>query len=118
MKKLITIIVLALFMPLIFATEPVSKSPVLVSSSQIEGQIIDGSTGEALVGVTLKIKGSSEKIYTDLDGRFKISDLSSGTYDIDVNYVSYKGITLKNISTSSPEIALKVKLESVSSETK
>lgn len=118
MKKLVAIIALAMSISFVFAVEPETKDVALVSLSQIEGTIVDGITGEALVGVTLKIKGSNEKIYTDLDGNFKITDLSTGTYDIDVNYVSYQGITLKSISTSSPDIALKVKLKSVSSDAK
>jgi len=113
MKKLVAIIALAMSISFVFAVEPETKDVAMVSLSQIEGSIVDGITGEALVGVTLKIKGSNEKIYTDLDGNFKIKDLSTGTYDIDVNYVSYQGITLKSISTSSPDIALKVKPEEI-----
>lgn len=111
MKKVIFMIALILAVATVSADEPESKSPP-VKSSQIEGQVIDFRTGEALVGVSLKIKGSEIKTYTDLKGKFKMEGIVPGTYDIDIDYVSYKDITLKNVTANSSDIELKVELES------
>lgn len=80
----------------------------------IEGKIIDSSTNEALAGVAVKINGSDKKYYTDFEGNFVINDVAPGTYNIDVLYVSYTGITLEGITTKESGIKLKVELESVS----
>jgi hypothetical protein len=35
-----------------------------------------------------------------------------GTYDIDIDYVSYKDVTLKNVTANSSDVELKVELKS------
>jgi len=111
MKKLLFVFALILAVAKVSADEPESKSTA-VKSSQIEGQVIDYRTGEALVGVCLKIKGSDIITYTDLKGKFKMEGITPGTYDIDIDYVSYKDVTLKSVSTTSTDVKLKVELES------
>lgn len=113
MKKLIFALVLAFSVSLVHADDPKKDNALKAQTYQIEGTVIDHQTGEALVGVALKLKGSDKKIYTDLDGNFEITDLPSGTYDIEIDYVSYKDITLKNVSTLSSEVNIKVELESL-----
>jgi hypothetical protein len=113
MKKLLVVLVLALVLSNIWAIEPEGKVVPAKNSTQIAGKVTDGTTGEALAGVSLKIKGSDITTYTDLDGNFKIEGVTPGTYNIDVDYVSYRDITLTEISTSSSNLNLKVQLESV-----
>jgi hypothetical protein len=111
MKKVALLLVLSLCGIFIFAHEPGESIPL--KKHQIEGKVIDSRTGEALVGVAVKIKGQDNKIYTDLKGYFMIEDIAPGTYNIDINYVSYKGITLKEIHASTSEVKIKVELDSV-----
>ncbi len=113
MKKLIFIVFMVLAVSALYASEPEQSNPVAIKTNQIEGKVTDISTGEALVGVSLKLKGCDQKTYTDLNGNFRIKGLTPGTYDIDIDYVSYKNITLKEVSTSSSNLNLKVELESV-----
>jgi len=114
MKKLLVVLVLALSICNIWASEPDGKASAATKSNQIIGKVIDVVTGEALVGVSLKIDGTDNKTYTDLNGNFKIEGVTPGTYNIDVDYVSYKNITLTDVATSSSNLNLKVELESVS----
>lgn len=111
MKKILIVLVLVLSISKISATEP-ENNPKILNTNQIEGTITDHVTGEALVGVCLKLKGSDKKAYSDLKGNFKIEGVFPGTYDIDVNYISYRDITLMGVSTSSSDVKLKVELES------
>lgn len=39
----------------------------------ITGRIIDGDTGEALIGVSILVKGASMGTVTDVDGKFSLS---------------------------------------------
>ncbi len=95
------------------ASEPEVEPAAAAATILIGGKVCDVVTGEALVGVSLKIKGSDKKTYTDLDGNFRIEGVAPGTYDIDVDYVSYKNITLKQVASSSSSLNLKVELEAV-----
>ncbi len=113
MKKLLVVFVLALSIIGARASEPEVEPTAPATTVQIGGKVCDVVTGEALVGVSLKLKGSDKKTYTDLNGNFSIEGVAPGTYDIDVDYVSYKNITLKQVASSSSSLNLKVELESV-----
>lgn len=112
MKKLLLILIVALGIVNVQANEPEVKNPAAVNAVKIGGKVTDHLTGEALAGVSLTLKGSGLKTYSDLDGNFKIEGVSPGTYDIVVDYVSYKKTTLTEISTSTSSVKLKVELES------
>lgn len=112
MKKALVLLAIVFSVSQVGASEPEGKSVPKAKTNQIEGVVIDHLTGEALVGVSLKLKGSEETTYTDLQGNFKIEDVTPGTYDIEVDYVSYKDITLKSVSTASSDVKVKVELES------
>ena len=114
MKRLVAVCIIILSVTMAFATEP--KAAKKASSAQIEGTIVDFATGEALAGVALTIKDNGLKTYTDLDGKFQITGIENGTYSIDVNYVSYKSVTLKNIQASKSEVKVKVELEPATGE--
>jgi len=114
MKKVLFVFAVILSVARVSATEPESEPKAIKATNQIEGTIIDHQTGEALAGVCLKLQGSEKKTYSDLKGNFKIEGVTPGTYDIDVDYVSYKDITLKSVSATSSDVKLKVELESAS----
>jgi hypothetical protein len=111
MKKVLFVLVLVSSISLVKANEP-ENVPAKAKTNQIEGVVTDHLTGEALVGVCLKLKGSDITTYTDLKGNFKIKDITPGTYDIEIDYVSYKDVTLKSVSATDTDVKLKVELES------
>ena len=113
MKNLLLVLALAFSITSARASEPEVEPAAAATTIHIGGKVCDVVTGEALVGVSLKIKGSDKKTYTDLDGNFRIEGVAPGTYDIDVDYVSYKNITLKQVASSSSSLNLKVELEAV-----
>lgn len=110
MKKVLFVLVLVSSIAFVKANEP-ENAPAKAKTSQIEGVVTDHLTSEALVGVCLKVKGSDKATYTDLHGNFKLEDITPGTYDIEIDYVSYKDVTLKSVSTASSDVKLKVELE-------
>lgn len=115
MKRLIFLFVMTLGISQLYGSEPDQKSNQPVNSSCIKGTITDHLTGEALVGVSLKLEGSDKKVYTDLQGVFRIDNVPPGKYDIKIAYVSYKEVTLREVSSSSMATTLKVELESLAS---
>ena len=111
MKKVLFVLFLVSSITIVNANEP-ENDPTNAKTNHIEGVVTDHLTGEALVGVCLKVKGSEKTTYTDLQGNLKIEDITPGTYDIEVDYVSSKDVTLKSVSATDSDVMMKVELES------
>lgn len=56
----------------------------------IKGIISDKMTKETLVGATVLIQGTTTGATTDLDGNYMISNLTPGSYNLVISYISYK----------------------------
>ncbi len=59
------------------------------SKRTIVGTIVDAATGEALMGVNIRIRGTSQGTVTDLDGKFTL-DISNQDVQLEVTYIGYK----------------------------
>jgi hypothetical protein len=110
MKKAIYAILIAFAATAAFAEKTDSKietkSNVANESAivSLSGNVIDEVSGEALVGVEVKVDGTELKTYTDFDGHFVIDNLKAGECKLVTNYTSYnkKEKTLKLDSKSNP----------------
>ncbi|MEQ9439944.1 MAG: TonB-dependent receptor [Cyclobacteriaceae bacterium] len=58
------------------------------SQGTISGQVIDGQTGEELIGATVQVEGTGTGTVTDISGNYQLK-LDPGTYTILISYVSY-----------------------------
>ena len=63
-----------------------------VGKRTLIGTVIDAGTGDALIGVNVKVKGTGEGTITDLDGKFSIG-VTSQT-QLEISYIGYKTQTL------------------------
>lgn len=93
MKKLLTLVVLFVFVAAISAKEtasPEAKAAAteIVSSKKISGILFDKITKENLAGAVVTVNG--QKVYTDLDGKFEISNPTSAKLQVKVNLISYE----------------------------
>ena len=57
---------------------------------QLSGKIKDKNTGEALPGVTIAIKGTTEGVQTDADGKFVLKAANSFPLTLIVTYIGYE----------------------------
>jgi hypothetical protein len=95
MKKLIVALLVAFASTSVFAekveskTETKTETKVEAAVLSLSGNIIDEVSGEALVGVEVKVDGSDVKTYTDFDGHFVINNLKSGDCKLVSSYTSY-----------------------------
>ena len=64
---------------------------VVQQSKSINGTIVD-ETGEPMIGVTIKKKGSGVGAITDIDGKFSVN-VPSGTI-LEISYTGYRTITV------------------------
>lgn len=65
---------------------------VVQQSNVVKGQVLD-STGEPVIGATVKVKGSSAGTITDLDGNFSINAAQGAT--LEVSYIGYQTQAIK-----------------------
>jgi TonB-dependent receptor len=76
---------------------------LFAQNGKIRGTIIEESTGETLVGVTVLLVGTTTGAMTDLDGQYTI-EAPAGTYNVQFSYISYQTIVLENIKVESGEV--------------
>ncbi len=60
-----------------------------IKSGKIKGTIIDNSSGDPLPGVNVIIKGTYKGAATDLNGRYLVTELSPGYYDVEASMMGY-----------------------------
>ena len=83
----------------------------MAQTGTIRVNVFDGETGEALIGATVVVAGTTQGTVTDLDGKATLGDLEAGTYDIQVSYVSYTPKTIEGVEVTADEVnAFEVKL--------
>ncbi len=109
MKKIIfiafaSIILVSLSVP---AKENVSSAVKLEQSNTLKGIVADKVTQETLTGAIIAVNG--QKVYTDLDGNFSISNLCSGKCQLKISLISYKD-QIVEIDTNKVQ-SLQIKLE-------
>lgn len=84
----------AMFPTSVFAADSMVGNPVMQANqqNQIKGTVVD-ETGEPMIGVTVKVKGTQNATITDLDGNFTLKAAANAT--IELSYVGYLTQTLK-----------------------
>jgi len=86
---------------------PEVKTEVVDQSNVLKGIVFDKHTQETLAGAIITANG--QKVYTDLDGNFSISNLCGGKCQLKISLISYKEQTV-DIDTDNLKM-LQVKLE-------
>ena len=81
------------------------------ATGKISGIVSDQKTGETLIGVSVKIAGTTKGVGTDVEGRYTIGGLATGKYALQISYVGYspKNVTeieVKEGSTTTVNIVL------------
>ncbi len=85
------------------------------AQSKIRGKVVDKATGEALIGVSVYIKGTSLGCSTDENGVYELR-LEPGTYEVSVKYILYKDLSFPGMSIErDQEIVKNIELEEESS---
>ncbi|OJJ17173.1 hypothetical protein BKI52_31175 [marine bacterium AO1-C] len=78
---------------------------VFAQNGTIRGTVTDGETGEAMIGATVVIKGTTNGAATDIDGKYAIS-VAAGTYTIQVSYVSFQTKEVKDIEVKAGQVVV------------
>ena len=59
-------------------------------NGKIRGQVSDKKNNEAIPFATVVIQGTSKGVTTDVDGKFELSGLKGGLYNLEISYIGYK----------------------------
>ena len=73
-----------------------NETPAQITS-KVSGIVLDKTTGEALVGVKVKIEGCDQEEYTNFDGNFEFTNLKPGAYSIICNMVTYEDFRMNEV---------------------
>jgi hypothetical protein len=72
-------------------------------SGKITGKVIDGKTGQPLVGANVSIADPKRTGSSDLNGVYTIAGLKPGTYSISCSYISYSSKIISEIIVKAGE---------------
>ena len=73
-------------------------------NGSLAGKVLDAKTSEPIIGANVVIQGTTVGAATDIDGKFLISNLKPGTYNIVVSFVTYKMQTLADVVVEAGKI--------------
>jgi iron complex outermembrane recepter protein len=82
----------------------------LTAQTTVKGKIIDGGTGEVLVGATVLVKGTTTGAQTDFDGIFEFTTAQKPPFSLAVNFIGFETIELP--VTDATKYPLSIKLGS------
>jgi len=86
-------------------------------NGKISGLIIDKTTQETLIGVNASVVNTDFGTISDIDGKYEISDLAPGTYNISFSYIGYTDKKVANVQVKANETTtLNVSMDVASNE--
>lgn len=71
----------------------------------IRGQVIEDASGEALIGATVMVEGTSIGATTDFDGNYAIK-VDPGTYNLNISFISFNAQQVNNVEVKEGEITV------------
>ncbi len=73
---------------------------VLAQDGKLRGKVSDKETGDALIGATVAVDGTTLGAAADLNGDYIILRLAPGTYTVKASYIGYAPVAIANIKVS------------------
>jgi hypothetical protein len=73
-------------------------------SGKISGKVTDKKTGETLIGLTVKVEGTTNGVFTDVEGRYTLNNLKTGKQAIIFSYIGYKGKNITDVEVAEGKV--------------
>lgn len=70
------------------------------NTGTISGQVLDKKSGEPVTGATIFIESLKKGASTDIDGKYSITGISPGTYNVRVDCISYVSIVVERLNVA------------------
>jgi outer membrane receptor protein involved in Fe transport len=82
----------------------ISTNQILAQTGKIAGKVTDKSTGETLIGLSVGIDGSTRGSATDVEGRYVISNLAPGKYNLIFRYLGYQTKSITGVEVAEGKV--------------
>lgn len=79
----------------------------------VTGKVTDAATGEALIGVTVLVKGTTTGALTDINGNFSIPSASRTPVTLQVSFIGYAAQEVQATPGTSVSIALALEVNQI-----
>ncbi len=89
---------------LVFLYMMVLGTALFSQNGTIRGKVIDGVTGETIIGASVLVVGKDKGMATDLDGNFSIP-IAPGTYDLKISSLMYSPVEIKGVVVKAGEVS-------------
>jgi iron complex outermembrane receptor protein len=86
--------------------------PATLFAQHISGVIRDASTNDVIIGAVVSLKGTTNAVTSDIDGRFDFQTESKAPYVLEISYVGFETTEI-TVPLSSPTIEVKLKPKEV-----
>ncbi len=83
------------------------------TTGTITGTIVDGNTGDPLIGATIMVEGKSLGALSKLDGKYRIANVPAGTYNLSITFLGYSPVKVTNLEVK-PDEVVKIDAEMLS----
>ncbi len=80
-----------------------SAAAANAQEGQIVGVVVDAEQGEPLIGATVRIVDTEQGAATDLDGRYRLTGLAPGRYNLRFSYVSFQPKVVEGVEVTAGE---------------
>ena len=80
-------------------------------SGEIQGQVVDAESGQALPGANVFLQGTNIGAATDVEGKYVIFNVPPGPYTLVVNYIGYGGREIEIRVLPNDKMTLDIKLD-------
>ncbi|HLO54206.1 MAG TPA: carboxypeptidase-like regulatory domain-containing protein [Saprospiraceae bacterium] len=70
---------------------------VAAQSGTVKGNIADGKSGDAMIGATIMLDGTTSGTTTDFDGNFELTQVAAGIYKVIISSIGYSNIIIENV---------------------
>jgi TonB-dependent receptor len=74
------------------------------TTGKIAGKLTDKKTGESLIGVSVKISGTTKGTVSDVEGRYTVAGLSEGMFTLEFSYIGYPTKKISDIAVSAGKV--------------
>ncbi len=82
------------------------------NKQNIRGIVTDKLSQSPLIGATIQLSNSESYAITDENGKYQLSDIAPGRYELKISYLGYKELLIPNVVvTSGKEVILDITME-------
>ena len=82
---------------------PIAKAQTQSPAGMITGVLVDGESGETLIGAAIRVRGTLIGDASDLHGHYKLN-VAPGSYTLEYSFLGYATVTVENVEVQPNEV--------------